>query len=147
MLENMSPIMGTIRLKPEPWTMFVQSFKKKIFLLRCKQQPDMELWIERCDRKKRMGTHVLTRCYQKLVTFLSWMSSATSNNIDEKRINLCNIHLTATNSLFFSFLSLRKDKIREIERNKKKNDNRIFPLEWYNCRDWVSKHELWLSTL
>jgi hypothetical protein len=60
--------------------------QKENLLSRCKQQPDMELWIERCDKKKRVGTRVLTRYYQKLVTFIFCMSSATSNNIDEKEL-------------------------------------------------------------
>jgi hypothetical protein len=115
----MSPIMGTIRLNTRAMNDVRAILQKENFLSRCKQQPDMELWFERCDRKKRMSTRVLTRCYQKLVTFLSWMSSATSNNIDEKRINLCNIHLTATNPRLFLLLSLRKDKNRDIERKRK----------------------------
>jgi hypothetical protein len=86
-LENMSSIMCFIRLNTRALNDVRAIIEKENFLSRCKQQPDMELWLERCDRKRRMSTHVLTRYYQKLVTFLSCMSSATSKNIDEKRIS------------------------------------------------------------
>jgi len=92
--------MCSIRLNTRALNDVRAIIQKEKFLSRCKQQPDMELWLERCDRKKRMGTHVLTRYYQKLVTFLSCMSSATSNNIDEKEL-ACATSIHQQQILFF----------------------------------------------